>query len=125
MIFGIGVDSTEIARIAKSLKNPNFLAKVYSQEEQSLFLGLSTKRKEQTAASCFAAKEAFLKASGAGLGKFSLCHIEALRKQSGAPYYAFCGKAAAFVAKNGLTAHLSISHEAGIATALAVLEKSG
>lgn len=73
----------------------------------------------------FAAKEAFLKATGLGLAGFALADIAALRRESGAPYYAFTGSAADYMARNNLTAHLSLSHEkgtAGMAMAYCILE---
>ena len=78
----------------------------------------------ESAAANFAAKEAFLKAAGTGLSGFAMGEIEALRKPSGAPYYAFSGKAAAWMHENGLTAQLSLSHEQGTALAFCILEKT-
>ena len=73
--------------------------------------------------SCFAAKEAFLKAAGTGLGGFPLAELQTLRKESGAPYYALEGSAAEWLQAQGLRAHLSLTHEAGLAAAMTVLEK--
>ena len=67
--------------------------------------------------------EAFLKACGKGLGGFALADIQVLRAESGAPYYALKGAAAAHMAENGLHVSLSLSHEDGLAAAFAVLEK--
>ncbi len=78
----------------------------------------------ESAAADFAAKEAFLKAAGTGLSGFAMPQIEALRKPSGAPYYAFSGGAAAWMQKNGLTAQLSLTHENGLAAAFCILEKA-
>ena len=49
--------------------------------------------------------------------------IAALRQPSGAPYLEFTGKAARFMAQNHLQAHLSLTHEAGLAGAFVVLER--
>ncbi|MDD3428834.1 MAG: holo-ACP synthase [Oscillospiraceae bacterium] len=118
-MYGIGVDTATVARIEKSMKSEAFLKRVFSQEEQNLFL--TKAHFAQTAAANFAAKEAFLKATGNGLGAFALCEIAALRKESGMPYFVFSGQAQAFMKKNGLTAHLSLTHEGGFATAFVVL----
>lgn len=122
MIYGIGVDAVRIDRMAKSLARPGFTARVFSEGERKLFATQNERRAAQTAAGCFAAKEAFLKSTGGGLGAFSLRDITALRDASGAPYFAFSGTAADFILKKSLAAHLSITNEAGLATAFVVLE---
>ena len=76
-----------------------------------------------SAAADFAAKEAFLKAAGTGLREpFALREIEAVRLDSGAPAYRFSGATARWVADHGLTAHLSLSHDGGMALAFCILE---
>ena len=71
----------------------------------------------------FATKEAFLKAAGTGLREpFALREIEAVRLESGAPAYRFSGATARWVADHGLTAHLSLSHDGGMALAFCILE---
>lgn len=122
MIRGIGVDCAQVARIAKSLQSPAFMGRVFSGEEQAMLNGVKGKKREESAAACFAAKEAFLKAAGVGLGGFPLADIAALRKPGGAPYYALSGQAAQYLEENHLCAHLSLTHEAGLAMAFAVLE---
>ena len=142
MIFGIGCDLARTARIEKSLcgaHGARFAREVYGEKEQAA-LGLIgktpdgadaaatadiTRHAAESAAADFAAKEAFLKAAGTGLSGFALCEIEALRRENGAPYYAFSGKAAAWLAANGLTAQLSLSHEGEYALAFCTLEKTG
>ena len=70
-----------------------------------------------------AAKEAFLKAVGTGLREpFSLCEIEAVRLPGGAPAYHFSGRSAQWVEARRLRAHLSLSHEGGMAMAYCILE---
>ena len=97
MIYGIGCDLCDTARMAKSLGGPHgstFAARVFGPAEREA-LGLSEKapsplsaHKAASAAADFAAKEAFLKAAGTGLaGPFALCEIEAVRLESGAPEY--------------------------------------
>ena len=76
-----------------------------------------------SAAADFAAKEAFLKAAGTGLREpFSLCEIEAVRLPGGAPAYHFSGRSAKWVEARRLRAHLSLSHEDGMAMAYCILE---
>lgn len=123
MILGIGVDTVRIARLEKSLASPAFLQKVFGEEERALLAATAPTRRAERAAGCWAAKEAFLKAAGRGLGGFALAEIQALRRPSGAPYYALRGAAAAWAAENRLTVHLSITHDGGAAVAFAVAER--
>ena len=46
-----------------------------------------------------------------------------LRRESGAPYFALTGPAAAWAAEQGVTVHLSLTHERGLANAIVILEK--
>lgn len=133
MIYGIGCDLCVIARIEKALSSPHaaaFARRVYGEAErealrlgEALPAGRGGARRAASAAAGFAAKEAFLKAASTGLGgEFALSEIEAVRLPSGAPEYRLSGKAAEWLAANRLTAHLSLSHEAGLAMAFCVLE---
>lgn len=94
MIWGVGIDLCDADRIGKSLAKPSFLDHVFAPAEQALLSALGEKRRAETAAANFAAKEAFLKAVGTGLGGFSLCDLAVLRRESGAPYFALTGPAA-------------------------------
>ena len=69
MIYGIGTDLVNIDRVKKILsKNRDgFVKRVLSEHEQALFAN-----KAESAAYCakrFAAKEAFAKALGTGIGR--------------------------------------------------------
>ena len=135
MVYGIGCDLCSIARMEKSLLGPHgavFVRRVFGPAEQAA-LGLPLAEEEGTArrtahtvasaAADFAAKEAFLKAAGTGLREpFALREIEAVRLESGAPAYRFSGATARWVADHGLTAHLSLSHDGGMALAFCILE---
>lgn len=123
MIVGIGTDLCEVARMEKSLQRETFLRGVFSAEEQRLILSHRGKAGVETAAANFAAKEAFLKACGMGLGGFPLPEIGVLRKESGAPCYALEGTAARWIEERRLTTHLSLTHEGGLACAFAILEQ--
>lgn len=125
MILGIGTDLCEVARMEKSLQRSLFLQKVFSAAEQELILSHEGKARAETAAANFAAKEAFLKACGMGLGGFALAEIGVLRQTSGAPCYVLEGRAARWLEENRAAVHLSLTHEAGLACAFAVLEQRG
>jgi holo-[acyl-carrier protein] synthase len=125
MIIGIGVDLVSIERFMKSFEKPRFAKWVFSEEERELFDKKTGEgKRNETAAANFAAKEAFLKAAGVGLGGFALHEICALRNEAGMPYYVLKGKAAEYVEKNKLTVHLSLTHENMNAMAFAVFEKN-
>ena len=135
MLFGVGCDLCEVARMEKSLFGAHgaaFEARVFGTGERQA-LALAERRADPSARRCthsaasaaadFAAKEAFLKAAGTGLREpFSLCEIEAVRLPGGAPAYRFSGRSAQWVEARRLRAHLSLSHEDGMAMAYCILE---
>ncbi len=137
MLFGVGCDLCEVARMEKSLfgaYGAAFEARVFGTGERQA-LALAECRADPSARRCthraasaaadFAAKEAFLKAAGTGLREpFSLCEIEVLRLPSGAPVYRFSGRTAAWVEEHHVTARLSLSHDGGMALAFCVLEQA-
>lgn len=125
LILGIGTDLCEVARMEKSLQRDHFLQRVFSPGERELIQARQGKARAETAAANFAAKEAFLKACGVGLGGFALAEIGVLRQASGAPCYVLEGCAAKWAEENYVTVHLSLTHEAGLACAFAVLEQTG
>ena len=102
MIFGVGIDLCDAGRLEKSLVKQSFLDHVFAPSEQALLASLGEKRRAETAAANFAAKEAFLKAAGTGLGGFAMPELAILRQKSGAPCFALTGAAAAWVREQGL-----------------------
>ena len=133
MLYGIGCDVCALSHMEKSLSGAHaaaFVRRVFGSAEQAdlglengLPAGRSSAHRLASAAADFAAKEAFLKAVGTGLREpFSLREIEAVRLESGAPAYRFSGKSAEWVAAHHLRAHLSLSHDGGMALAFCVLE---
>lgn len=124
MIYGIGTDLCQVERMEKSLTRDSFVRHVFAPEEQALLQSHTGKARAETAAANFAAKEAFLKACGTGLAGFALAEICVLRRQSGDPFYQLSGKAEEWATENHITSHLSLTHEAGLACAFAVLERT-
>ena len=122
MIAGIGVDTATVERIEKSIARESFYLRVYSEAERTALDALSPARKAQSAAGAWAAKEAFGKALGTGLSGFALTEAQVLHNADGAPYFFFDGSTLDAMQTKGLTAHLSITHEGGFATAFVVLE---
>jgi len=72
----------------------------------------------------FAGKEAISKAFGTGIGgELGWQDMEICRKESGEPYVVLHGKGEALLqARGGRIVHLSLSHTAGQAAAVAILE---
>lgn len=126
MIYGIGVDTATVARLAKSAQRAGFVEKVFGLMEQQLFATrANSSRQAETMAANFAAKEAFGKALGVGIfsGAFRLAEVQTLRGEGGRPYLDFSGGAAALMREKKLTAHVSLTHEGATATAFVVLEQ--
>ena len=124
MIYGIGTDLVDIERVEKILlKNRDgFIKRVLSEHEQALFAN-----KAESAAYCakrFAAKEAFAKALGTGIGRVvSFQDLTIRNNENGKPYFIPSEKLSQYlVEKNIKQAHLSISDESQNAIAFVVLE---
>lgn len=108
-----GIDIVDIKRIEHSLENESFKAKVYGQDELK---ELESKRSESYAG-VFCAKEAFAKALGTGIRGFSLCEVQVLHDEYGAPYFSLSGNAQKVATEKGLKFSLSISHTDTVAIA--------
>ena len=78
MIKGIGIDATELERVAKIIER---------RPEQTLFASHSPHRQVEFLAGRYACKEAFSKAWGTGIGKVSFQDLEILRDDNGAPAF--------------------------------------
>ena len=125
MIVGIGIDLVEIERIGALLarQSAKQRAKLFTSRE--LRLAGSGRRSAETLAARFAAKEAAMKALGAGVGQGVAYHeIEVVRERSGAPRLVLHGGAKAVaLARGAKRFHVSLSHTATHATAVVVLER--
>ena len=89
--FGIGSDIVSIQRINKSLKNKNFLKRVFNEKE--ILKCKKTIKSTNCFAKRFAAKEAFSKALGTGISNgINLNEIVILNKKSGRPYINIIGQ---------------------------------
>ena len=115
MIVGIGVDLVDIPRFERTIeRTPQLLARLFSEAEQQL--------KPHSQAARYAAKEALIKALGGSDG-VHWTEIEIASEASGRPVFSLRGSTAEVVAGRGITAlHLSLSHDAGLATAYVILE---
>ena len=124
MIYGVGTDIINIERVEHILdKNKEgFVRRVLSEHEQALFAN-----KGDSASYCakrFAAKEAFAKALGTGIGKIvSFQDLTVRNNDSGKPYFIPSEKLRLYLlSKNIKHAHLSLSDEKYNAVAFVVLE---
>ena len=112
MIHGVGIDVVDIERFKQSLeRTPSLKEKLFTEAERIKSI--------QSLAARFAAKEALIKALNAENGM--LWHeVEVVNLEGGRPTFIFYGAVAALI--NGANVQLSISHDAGIATAIVILE---
>ena len=125
MIAGIGLDLCEIERMKKAIERPHFVDRVFSVAEAERIRAASGIRRGEIAAGLFAAKEAVSKALGTGLVGIELSDIGITPDAAGCPRCALSGKAldrARALCGDRVTVWVSITHEAGMAAATAVLE---
>ena len=113
MIHGVGIDVVDIGRFKHSLeRTPGLQARLFTETERIKSI--------QSLAARFAAKEALIKALNAENG--IIWHeAEVVNLESGKPKFNFYGAIADLI--DGANVHLSISHDAGIATAIVIVEQ--
>lgn len=123
MIIGIGIDITEIEKMAKSLESKAFQRKVFTPSE--LEICAEVKNSVECLAGKFAAKEAFMKALGTGIRQeVWFTQIEVLNDESGKPIVQVSGEADKRLEESGAEhIHISISHSGELAVAVVILEK--
>jgi holo-[acyl-carrier protein] synthase len=114
-IVGVGIDVVDISRFADSLRRTPGLS-------DRLFTPAEASRPPASLAARFAAKEALAKALGAP-GNLAWHDAEVVSESSGRPLLSLRGTVAARAAEVGAVhVHLSLSHDAGIASAVVILE---
>lgn len=116
MIKGIGVDITELDRMETLInRQPRLKERILTESEILIFEKLNGRRKVEYFAGRFAAKEAFSKANGTGIGKhLSFLDIEIISDDKGKPVISR-------PFSEGV--HLSISHSRDYAVAQVVIEE--
>src|SRR4051794_9013688 len=115
MILGVGIDVVDIARFGETLERTPAL-------RTRLFTPSEAERPLASLAARFAAKEALAKALGAPTG-LAWHHAEVVSEASGRPRFDLYGTGQDRAKELGVTSvHLSLSHDAGIASAMVVLE---
>ena len=115
MIVGVGIDVCDVGRFAAAVhRRPGMV--------QRLFTPAEAERPVASQAARFAAKEALAKALGAPSG-MSWLDAEVLTDDTGRPSFKIIGTVAARAAELGVASiHVSLSHDAGIASAVVVCE---
>ncbi len=124
MILGIGIDMIELDRVIEKIdKNNGFKEKIFSEHE--IAFCESKKNKAENYAARFAAKEAFLKATGLGLMLgHELSDIEVINDDRGKPSFKLKGDFKTKAAEHHWNKiHLSLSHLQNIACAVVIIEQ--
>lgn len=115
MIIGVGIDVVDIERFGERLDStPRLLDRLFTADEREM--------RVPSLAARFAAKEALAKALGAPVGlRWTDCTV--VRAGDGRPHLWVQGTVRARVETLGITSlHLSLSHDAGVASAVVIAE---
>ena len=117
MIAGIGIDVVDIVRFERSLdRTPSLRDRLFAESERH--------RPARSLAARFAAKEALIKALG-GHAVIRWHDMRIVQDDDGNPDFELSGALSSHVAALGIDrVHLSMSHDAGIASAFVVLERA-
>ena len=115
MIIGIGIDVVDVERFGQALeRTPRLLERLFTEPERSLGLNSLAAR--------FAAKESLAKALGAPAG-MRWTDVCVLRGDDGRPHLSIWGTVEARAEALGVhELHVSLSHDAGIASAVVIAE---
>ena len=114
-VIGVGIDVVDVDRFEQSLERTAGLrARVFTSAE--------AERPPASLAARFAAKEALAKALGAPVG-LAWHDAEIISEESGRPQFELRGTVAHLAQTLGVQhVHVSLTHDAGIASAVVVLE---
>jgi holo-[acyl-carrier protein] synthase len=114
-VIGVGIDVVDIERFGESIeRTPAMVERLFTPAEAS--------RPLASLAARFAAKEAMAKALGAPYG-MEWHDAEVVSEDSGRPLLTIRGTVRARADELGVAhVHLSLSHDAGIASAVVMLE---
>ena len=133
MIFGIGTDIVEIARVRAALARhgDRFAERILGPEELVIYRRRSARDTQHGAsrgvtflATRFAAKEAVSKALGLGMRMpMTWRAAQILKEPSGKPRFAASGVLAEWIAARQLVTHVTLTDEAAYAAAFAVIER--
>ena len=115
MIIGTGIDLVDIPRFERTItRTPRLLERLFAPSERGM--------RVPSLAARYAAKEALIKALGGSDG-VHWTEIEIASEASGRPHFVLSGSTAAVVRDRGIDRmHLTLSHDAGLATAFVIAE---
>lgn len=123
MIFGVGTDLLEVARVERVWKRfgEHFATRVLLDEELELFA--ASNNRVRFLAMRFAAKEAIVKAMGTGFANgMWVRDVGTVPNELGQPQVIYSKRGAAMCARLGIgSGYLSLTDEAGLILAFAVL----
>lgn len=123
-ILGHGIDMASAARLGEALSRSGFESRVFSAGE----IAFCRKKKDPfpSFAARFAAKEAYGKAMGLGLGPSGdFTEIEVVHNEKGAPAIRLNGRALElFRAAGGGEMFLSLSHEGDLSIASVIITRA-
>jgi holo-[acyl-carrier protein] synthase len=128
MIVGLGIDVCSVERMKQALERhgDRFWGRICSDRER-VMLGADKLKPDAAAvtlAGRFAVKEAFAKALDGAKG-VGWHEVEVMRAPSGRPVLELSGNASDRARAFGADAwHVSITHDAGIAAAVVILEQT-
>jgi len=124
MIIGVGIDIIEVDRVTEKIsKDQGFREKIFSVDE--IVFCESKVNKGENYAARFAAKEAFLKATGQGLVMgYNLSDIEIVSDSNGKPSLILNGTFKQKASEsNWNKIHVSLSHLKSVACAVVIIEE--
>ena len=119
----VGIDVLDVVRMEKFVQNEHFLDKYFTKYEMEYVS--KSNRETLSLAGLFAAKEAFLKALGIGIGGgIALNDIEIKHDSNGKPYLDVVSNKSKIMLKtmNVEEISISISHTGEIATAICIIK---
>ena len=119
-MIGVGTDLVDVDRFRRVLtRTPGITERLFSAAERE-YADAARDPTERYAVR-FAAKEAAMKALGVVLGEIRMIDIEVVRAESGQPSLRIHGSAADLADRMGVENwHLSLSHTAQVAHAIAI-----
>jgi len=130
VIIGLGTDLVEIHRVRQALRRNRepFLQRVLSAAELQIATQFADEaRLAEFVAGRFAAKEAIAKATGLGLGRLGMSTVSIRVGETGlvTEWSDASGlvEVAGYVQKPSAKLHVSLSHAAAVAYAVAILEQ--
>jgi holo-[acyl-carrier protein] synthase len=130
MIYGIGTDIVETRRVQQTIASygERFLAKVFTENERAYCAAKAEPARSASFAARFAAKEAFSKALGTGIGEHAAwTEVEVVALANGKPAIVLHKRLVEQCARQfgAHRIHLTLAHTHDYATATVLIEVLG